>query len=79
MITDSTLLNSKESSSASPLLRTLEDMLHNKIMKKKQEIHRTQNIADNDRISTEIEILEWVLAQSLSVRKRLGNDGLYYY
>ena len=48
-------------------------------MKKKQEIHRTQNIADNDKVSTEIEILEWVLAQSLSVRKRLGNDGLYYY
>jgi hypothetical protein len=34
-------------------------------------MHRTQNIAENDRISTEIETLQWVLAQSLSVRRRL--------
>jgi hypothetical protein len=64
-----------------PLLKILEDMLHNKIKKKQEEIYRTQNIGKNDRISTEIETLHWVLAQSLSIRRRLGVQGeqRYYY
>jgi hypothetical protein len=31
------------------LLKTLEDTLHNRIMQKKQEMHRTQNRAYTDR------------------------------
>jgi hypothetical protein len=44
--------NEKERSAsltAQPL-KTLEDMLHNIILQKKQEIHKTQSIADTDRI-----------------------------
>jgi hypothetical protein len=55
-----------------PLLKILEDMLHNRIIQKKEEIHKTtQNIADTDRIWTEIEALRWVLSQSLSISRRL--------
>ena len=40
----------------SPLLKTLKDMLHNRIEKKKVEIHRTQNRGDiTDRVWTEID------------------------
>ena len=31
------------------LLKTLEDMLHNKIKQKKEQVHKTKNIADTDR------------------------------
>ena len=54
-----------------PLLKTLEDNLHNRIMKKQEEVHKTQNIAENDRLSIEVNTLHWVIAQSLSVRKLL--------
>ena len=55
-----------------PPLKILEDMLHNRIIQKKEEIHKTtQNIADTDRIWTEIETLRWVLSQSLSISRRL--------
>jgi hypothetical protein len=33
-----------------PPLETLEDMLHNRILQKKQKIQKTQSIADTDRI-----------------------------
>ena len=48
----------------SPLLKTLKDMLHNRIEKKKVEMHRTQNRGDTGRVWTEIETLHWVLSQS---------------
>ena len=58
----------------SPLLKILEDMLHNRITQKKKEIHKTtRSIADIDRVWSEIETLRWVLAQSLSIRKRIGH------
>ena len=34
------------------LLKTLEDTLHNRIMQKKQEMHRTHNRDDTDRVWT---------------------------
>jgi hypothetical protein len=40
-------------------------------MKKQEEVHKTQNIAENDRLSIEVNTLHWVIAQSLSVRKLL--------
>jgi hypothetical protein len=61
-----------ESPLAPPQLKILEDMLHNRIIQKKEEIHKTtQNIADTDRIWIEIETLRWVLSQSLSISRRL--------
>jgi hypothetical protein len=54
-------------------------MLHNRIKTKKKEIHKTtQSIADADRIWTEIETLRWVISQSFSVRKQLGQERYYY-
>jgi hypothetical protein len=61
-----------------PLLKTLEDMLHNRIMQKKEEMHKSQNRSVTDSLWTEIETLQWVLSQSLSVRRRLGNERYYY-
>lgn len=58
-------------------LRLLEDILHKRIMQKKQEMHRTHNRADTDHVYTEIETLEWILAQSISVRRR--QQVRYYY
>jgi hypothetical protein len=40
-------------------------------MKKEEEVHKTQNIAENDRLSKEIEIFYWVIAHSLSIRRLL--------
>ena len=61
-----------------PLLKTLEDILHNRIIQKKEEMHKAQNRSVTDRLWTEIETLQWVLSQSLSVRRRLGNERYYY-
>jgi hypothetical protein len=45
------------------LLKTLEDMLRNRIQKKEEEeVHKTKNIAENDRLSIEINTLHWVIA-----------------
>jgi hypothetical protein len=51
------------------LLKTLEDMMHNRIKQKQEEMYKTQNIAENDKLSIEIDTLHWVIAQSLSVRR----------
>ena len=56
---------------APPLLKTLEDMLHNKIEQKREEVHKTKNIAENDKLSIEIDTLHWVLSQCLSIRRLL--------
>jgi hypothetical protein len=61
-----------------PLLKTLEDILHNRIIQKKEEMHNSQNRSVTDSLWTEIETLQWVLSQSLSVRRRLGNERYYY-
>jgi hypothetical protein len=65
---------SSSSSPAAPSLKIIEDMLHSKILHKKQEIHKTtQSIADTERLWTQIETLQWVLSQSLSIRRQLGH------
>jgi hypothetical protein len=38
----------------------------------KEEIHKTQNIAETEKIWTEIETLQWVLLESGSIRRQLG-------
>jgi hypothetical protein len=46
-------------------------MMHNRIKQKQEEMYKTQNIAENDKLSIEIDTLHWVIAQSLSVRRLL--------
>ena len=53
------------------LLKALEDMLHNKIKQKKEQVHKTKNIAENDKLSIEVDTLHWVLSQSISIRRFL--------
>ncbi len=60
----------KQAATAISLLKALEDMLHNKI-KQKKEVHKTKNIAENDKLSIEIDTLHWVLSQSISIRRLL--------
>jgi hypothetical protein len=77
MINDSTLLNPNESSPPSPSvqstlppLSTLQEILHNRIIQKKGEMHKSHNIVYNDSLWTEIETLQWVLAQILMLLQR---------
>jgi hypothetical protein len=70
MINDSMLLNSKESASSTLLLRSLQEILHNRLIQKKGEIHESHNKAYNDSLWTEIETLHWVLAQVLKLLQR---------
>ena len=64
------LLNSKESESSTLLLRSLQEILHNRLIQKKGEIHESHNKAYNDSLWTEIETLHWVLAQVLKLLQR---------
>jgi hypothetical protein len=69
----------EEQQSAAPL-RLLKDILYNRIKQEKQEMHRTHNRADTDKVWTEIETLLWVLSQSLNIRRQMEpNKGRYYY
>jgi hypothetical protein len=62
-----------------PLLKILEDTLYNRFAKKR-EMHNATERAVTDRIWTEIETLQWVLGQSLNVRRMMeSNEGRYYY
>jgi hypothetical protein len=67
-------MNESSSSPQSPTqsespLRSLQEILHNRITQKKAEIHKSHNRAYNDRLWTEIETLQWVLAQILTLRR----------
>jgi hypothetical protein len=65
-----------ESSSLSPSsqstlpLKTLEEIVHNRIIQKKREMHPSHNKAYNDSLWTEIETLQWVLAQILTLLRQ---------
>ena len=73
---NSTLLNPKESSPSSAQspstlpLRSLQEILQNRIIQKKREMHKSHNIAYNDSLWTEIETLHWVLAQILMLLRQ---------
>jgi hypothetical protein len=61
----------RAAAATAPPLKIIEDMLHNKILQKKKEVHKTtQSIAETERLWTQIETLQWVLSQSLSIRKQ---------
>jgi hypothetical protein len=59
---DSTLLNSNESTPSTLPLRTLQEILQNRIIQKKGEMHKSHNRVYNDGLWTEIETIQWVLA-----------------
>jgi hypothetical protein len=75
MISNSILLNPNESSppSASPStlpLRTLQEILHNRIKQKKREMDKSHNQAYTDSLWTEIETIHWVLAEILTLLRQ---------
>jgi hypothetical protein len=45
---------------------TRRHILHNRIMQKKEEMHRTHNRFDTDHVWTEIETLQYIWAQILT-------------
>jgi hypothetical protein len=51
-------------------LRSLQQILHNRIIQKKGEIHKSQNRTYNDKLWREIEILHWVMDQILTLLRR---------
>ena len=71
-------MNSNKSESSIPLaqsttlpLISLQEILDNRIIQKKGEIHESHNKAYNDNLWTEIETLQWVLAQILTLGRRI--------
>jgi hypothetical protein len=50
-----------------PPLRSLQEILQNRIIQKKREMHPSHNKAYNDSLWTEIETLQWVLDQILTL------------
>ncbi|HZC49455.1 MAG TPA: hypothetical protein VE244_10385 [Nitrososphaeraceae archaeon] len=69
-------MNSNEPAPSTPSaqptlpLRSLQEILHNRVIQKKGEIHESHNRVYNDRLWTEIETLQWVLAQILMLLRR---------
>jgi hypothetical protein len=60
-------------------LRSLQEILHNRIIQKKGEIHESHNRAYNDNLWKEIERLQWVLAQILTLSRRYkSNNNIIY-
>ena len=47
-------------------LKTLEEILHNRIIQKKKEIHPSHNKVYLESLLTEIETLQWVSAEILT-------------
>jgi hypothetical protein len=71
---DSTLLNSNGSLSSTQSstlpLRSLQEIIHNRITQKKREMHTSHNKAYLESLWTEIETLQWVLAEILTLLRR---------
>jgi hypothetical protein len=51
-------------------LKTLEEILQNRIIQKKKEMHPSHNKAYLENLWTEIEMLQWVFAQILTPRRQ---------
>jgi len=77
IINDSKLLNSEKSLASEPVepssppLISLQEILHTRITQKKGEIHKSDNIAYTNILWAEIETLHLVLAQILTLRRRM--------
>jgi hypothetical protein len=65
------LLNPNESLPSSTLpLRTLQEILHNRIIQKKGEMHPSHNKVYLESLRIEIETIQWVLAQILTLLRQ---------
>ncbi|MFL6318349.1 MAG: hypothetical protein ACJ73C_16650 [Nitrososphaeraceae archaeon] len=51
-------------------IRTLEEILQNRIIQKKREMHTSHNKAYLENLWTEIETIQWVLAQILMLLRQ---------
>jgi hypothetical protein len=51
-------------------LRSLQEILHNRLIQKKREMHPSHNKAYLENLWTEIETLQWVVAQILMLLRR---------
>jgi hypothetical protein len=51
-------------------LKTLEEILHNRIIQKKREIHPSHNKAYLESLRIEIETLQWILAEILTLLRQ---------
>ena len=71
MTNNNMLLNLNESSLPSTVqLRSLQEILHNRIIQKKMETHPSYNKVYNDSLWTEIKALQWVSAQILTLLRQ---------
>lgn len=61
--------SSPTQSTTLPLI-SLQEILHNRIIQKKGEIHEPHNRVYNERLWIEIETLQWVFAQILTLLRR---------
>ena len=52
-----------------PALKALQDILHNRIKQKKEDIHESHSIVHNQNIWREVETLHWVLAKILTLKR----------
>jgi hypothetical protein len=53
-----------------PSLRSLQEIIHNRIIQKKREMHPSHNKAYLESLWTEIETLRWVSAQILTLLRQ---------
>lgn len=51
-------------------LKTLEEILHNRIIQKKREIHPSHNKAYLESLRIEVETLQWILAEILTLLRQ---------
>jgi hypothetical protein len=52
------------------LLRSLQEIIHNRIIQKKREMHPSHNKVFLESLWTEIETLQWVLTQILTLLRQ---------
>ena len=65
------LSSSPSSSPSSKLpLNSLQEIIHNRIMQKKREMHPSHNKVYLESLSTEIQTLQWVSAQILMLLRQ---------
>jgi hypothetical protein len=66
-------MNEPTSSSPAQLtlpLKILEEILHNRIIQKKREIHPSHNKAYLESLRIEVETLQWILAEILTLLRQ---------
>ena len=67
---ESSSLPSPSAQSPTLPLRSLQEIIHNRIIQKKMEMHPSHNKAYLESLWTEIETLQWVLAEILTLLRQ---------